>query len=308
MDIIYATFTTPSNALSGSAVCAFRLHDVEKVFDGAFKEQAALNYNWLPVPAHKVCPPQFWLEIVFFFFFILLRWLTLIKAKETTQKKKQHSMGKLTSCNRWARDNPFGMITYKLVCCFVLSGTGAEARPMRQRLSDAARRDSQLYQVAFVDGRIGSINAERTAHHPHRIPVSCIQSSPFLCVCVVQHGWISRIHAVLLVLLLFGQQFVWDSHKSLLSIYRVVKTNQSSTYKVKRVSSSVVWCCILWPDLKESMLLLLPSSFPLWKSAGPQVTYSFIQLWNQTPEVDEIIYRASIIKSNPSIVRLRPPV
>lgn len=54
VDIIYATFTTPSNALSGSAVCAFRLHDVEKVFDGAFKEQAALNYNWLPVPAHKV--------------------------------------------------------------------------------------------------------------------------------------------------------------------------------------------------------------------------------------------------------------
>ena len=170
-------------------------------------------------------------------------------------------MGKLTSCNRWARDNPFGMITYKLVWCFVLSGTGAEARPMRQRLSDAARRDSQLYQVAFVDGRIGSINAERTAHHPHRIPVSCIQSSPFLCVCVVQHGWISRIHAVLLLLLLlFGQQFVWDSHKSLLSIYRVVKTNQSSTYKVKRVSSSVVWCCILWPDLKNRCCCCCPAA------------------------------------------------
>jgi hypothetical protein len=59
VDIIYATFTTPSNALSGSAVCAFRLHDVEKVFDGAFKEQAALNYNWLPVPAHKVRCPSF---------------------------------------------------------------------------------------------------------------------------------------------------------------------------------------------------------------------------------------------------------
>lgn len=58
VDIIYATFTTPSNALSGSAVCAFRLHDVEKVFDGAFKEQAALNYNWLPVPAHKVPEPR----------------------------------------------------------------------------------------------------------------------------------------------------------------------------------------------------------------------------------------------------------
>ena len=117
-------------------------------------------------------------------------------------------MGKLTSCNRWARDNPFGMITYKLVWCFVLSGTGAEARPMRQRLSDAARRDSQLYQVAFVDGRIGSINAERTAHHPYRIPVSCIlvKSFPPLSVCVVQHGWISLIHAVLL--LPFDQQFV----------------------------------------------------------------------------------------------------
>jgi len=58
VDIIYATFTTPSNALSGSAVCAFRLHDVERVFDGAFKEQAALNYNWLPVPAHKVPEPR----------------------------------------------------------------------------------------------------------------------------------------------------------------------------------------------------------------------------------------------------------
>ena len=54
VDIIYATFTTPANAISGSAVCAFRLHDVEKVFDGAFKEQAALNYNWLPVATHKV--------------------------------------------------------------------------------------------------------------------------------------------------------------------------------------------------------------------------------------------------------------
>ncbi len=54
VDIIYATFTTPANALSGSAVCAFRLHDVERVFEGAFKEQAAMNYNWLPVPPHKV--------------------------------------------------------------------------------------------------------------------------------------------------------------------------------------------------------------------------------------------------------------
>ena len=54
VDVMYATFTTPANAISGSAVCAFRLHDVERVFDGAFKEQAALNANWLPVAGHKV--------------------------------------------------------------------------------------------------------------------------------------------------------------------------------------------------------------------------------------------------------------
>jgi len=58
VDILYATFTTPANAISGSAVCAFRLHDVEKVFDGAFKEQAANDYNWLPVAANKVPEPR----------------------------------------------------------------------------------------------------------------------------------------------------------------------------------------------------------------------------------------------------------
>jgi len=59
VDIIYATFTTPANAISGSAVCAFRLYDVEKVFNGAFKEQAASNYNWLPVATHKVPIPTY---------------------------------------------------------------------------------------------------------------------------------------------------------------------------------------------------------------------------------------------------------
>ena len=189
----------------------------------------------------------------------------------------------------------------------MFSGAGVEARPMRHRLSDAARRDSQLYQVAFVDGRIGSINAERTAHHPYRIPVSCIlvKSFPPRSVCVVQHGWISLIHAVLL--LPFDQQFVWDSHTSILSFYRVVKTNQSSTYKVKRVAPPL-WWCILWPE--ES---ILPSIFHFEKCIE-QVTCSFIQLWNQTPELTRS-NRTSIIKSNPclffippSIVRLRPPV
>lgn len=54
VDVIYATFTTPPNAISGSAVCAFRLPDVERVFDGAFKEQTDRDANWLPVASHKV--------------------------------------------------------------------------------------------------------------------------------------------------------------------------------------------------------------------------------------------------------------
>ncbi|KAK2704735.1 semaphorin-1A-like [Artemia franciscana] len=57
-EIIYATFTTPSNSIIGSAVCAFRMEDIEAVFDGAFKEQAGLNANWLSVPSQKVPEPR----------------------------------------------------------------------------------------------------------------------------------------------------------------------------------------------------------------------------------------------------------
>ena len=39
--IIYATFTTPDNALAGSAICSFRLSDIKKAFDeGHFKGQS----------------------------------------------------------------------------------------------------------------------------------------------------------------------------------------------------------------------------------------------------------------------------
>lgn len=36
----HAVFTTNSNGLRGSAICSFRLEDMETVFDGKFKEQA----------------------------------------------------------------------------------------------------------------------------------------------------------------------------------------------------------------------------------------------------------------------------
>ncbi len=48
--LVYGVFTTPDNAIAGSAVCAFRLTDVSKSFDeGKFKGQASPNSNWLPV-------------------------------------------------------------------------------------------------------------------------------------------------------------------------------------------------------------------------------------------------------------------
>lgn len=48
--IIYATFTTPVNAIAGSAICSYRLSDIRKAFDeGDFKGQKSSDYNWLPV-------------------------------------------------------------------------------------------------------------------------------------------------------------------------------------------------------------------------------------------------------------------
>ncbi|XP_074036779.1 semaphorin 1a isoform X2 [Leptinotarsa decemlineata] len=56
--LIYGTFTTPPNSISGSAVCAFSLQDITDTFEGNFKEQAAINSNWLPVLSNKVPDPR----------------------------------------------------------------------------------------------------------------------------------------------------------------------------------------------------------------------------------------------------------
>ena len=49
--LVYGVFTTPDNAIAGSAVCSFRLSDISYSFDeGPFKGQASANSNWLPVP------------------------------------------------------------------------------------------------------------------------------------------------------------------------------------------------------------------------------------------------------------------
>ncbi|EGI70735.1 Semaphorin-1A [Acromyrmex echinatior] len=56
--LIYGTFTTPVNSISGSAVCAFSLQDIADTFAGNFKEQSAMNSNWLPVQDTKVPDPR----------------------------------------------------------------------------------------------------------------------------------------------------------------------------------------------------------------------------------------------------------
>jgi len=52
--ILYATFSTPPNAIGGSAVCAFRLREVSDAFSGGFKEQRDMSANWLKVPDNQV--------------------------------------------------------------------------------------------------------------------------------------------------------------------------------------------------------------------------------------------------------------
>lgn len=47
-----------SNSLSGSAVCAFSLEDVQRAFEGNFKGQDDINSNWLPIVNSKVPEPR----------------------------------------------------------------------------------------------------------------------------------------------------------------------------------------------------------------------------------------------------------
>ncbi|XP_017785148.1 PREDICTED: semaphorin-1A isoform X2 [Nicrophorus vespilloides] len=56
--LVYGTFTTPPNSITGSAVCAFSLQDIADTFEGNFKEQPTLNSNWLPVQSSKVPDPR----------------------------------------------------------------------------------------------------------------------------------------------------------------------------------------------------------------------------------------------------------
>ncbi|XP_037082260.1 semaphorin-1A-like [Pollicipes pollicipes] len=57
-EILYAVFTTPSNSIPGSAICAFRMADIVETFNGAFKHQQDMNSNWLPLQNSQVPQPR----------------------------------------------------------------------------------------------------------------------------------------------------------------------------------------------------------------------------------------------------------
>ena len=56
--MIYSVFSTPANSIGGSAICAFRIDDIEAVFKGPFKGQKDIDSNWLPVPSSRVPSPR----------------------------------------------------------------------------------------------------------------------------------------------------------------------------------------------------------------------------------------------------------
>uniref|UniRef100_A0A7N8WTE8 Semaphorin 6Cb n=1 Tax=Mastacembelus armatus TaxID=205130 RepID=A0A7N8WTE8_9TELE len=55
---VLGVFTTQANSITGSAVCAFFMDDIEKAFSGKFKEQKNSESAWTPVPEEQVPKPR----------------------------------------------------------------------------------------------------------------------------------------------------------------------------------------------------------------------------------------------------------
>ncbi|XP_061669772.1 sema domain, transmembrane domain (TM), and cytoplasmic domain, (semaphorin) 6D, like isoform X3 [Syngnathoides biaculeatus] len=55
---VVGVFTTQMNSIPGSAVCAFSMADIEKVFRGRFKEQKTADSIWTPFPEEKLPKPR----------------------------------------------------------------------------------------------------------------------------------------------------------------------------------------------------------------------------------------------------------
>ncbi|XP_034554463.1 sema domain, transmembrane domain (TM), and cytoplasmic domain, (semaphorin) 6E isoform X2 [Notolabrus celidotus] len=55
---VLGVFTTQANSITGSAVCAFYMDDIEKAFSGKFKEQKNSESAWTPVLEEQVPKPR----------------------------------------------------------------------------------------------------------------------------------------------------------------------------------------------------------------------------------------------------------
>lgn len=55
---LFGVFTTQTNSIPGSAVCAFYLDDIERGFEGKFKEQKSMDGAWTPVSEDRVPSPR----------------------------------------------------------------------------------------------------------------------------------------------------------------------------------------------------------------------------------------------------------
>ncbi|XP_066465153.1 semaphorin-6C isoform X3 [Eleutherodactylus coqui] len=55
---VIGVFGTQSNSITGSGVCAFYMDEIEKVFNGKFKEQKTTESAWTPIPEDKIPVPR----------------------------------------------------------------------------------------------------------------------------------------------------------------------------------------------------------------------------------------------------------
>ncbi|XP_056268634.1 sema domain, transmembrane domain (TM), and cytoplasmic domain, (semaphorin) 6D, like [Pseudoliparis swirei] len=55
---VVGVFTTQTNSIPGSAVCAFSMADIEAAFRGRFKEQKTADSVWTPFPEDKLPKPR----------------------------------------------------------------------------------------------------------------------------------------------------------------------------------------------------------------------------------------------------------
>ncbi|XP_063003342.1 semaphorin-6B [Elgaria multicarinata webbii] len=56
--VVLAVFSTPTNSIPGSAVCAFDMAQIASVFEGRFREQKSPESIWTPVPEELVPKPR----------------------------------------------------------------------------------------------------------------------------------------------------------------------------------------------------------------------------------------------------------